>query len=126
MQVTPDSSLGFGRSFIRVSAGEPRFRFRSLATFGPGTRWQAAPNWRIGIEAETVIGDTQALERRLMLKRRDGGIDNVILLVADTPRNRAALASAPAAFSDLPMRTRTILAALRAGVDPAGSGIVII
>ena len=61
-----------------------------------------------------------------MLKRRDGGIDNVILLVADTPRNRAALASAPAAFSDLPMRTRTTLAALRAGVDPGRSGIVII
>ena len=56
-------------------------------------------------------------------RRRD---HNVILLVADTPRNRAALASSPAAFSDLPMRTRTILAAMRAGRDPGGSGIVII
>jgi hypothetical protein len=50
----------------------------------------------------------------------------VILLVADTPRNRRALAAAPAAFGDLPLRTREILAALRDGRDPGGSGIVIL
>jgi hypothetical protein len=53
-------------------------------------------------------------------------MDHVILLVADTIRNRRALASAPAAFADLPLRTREILAALRAGREPAASGIVIL
>jgi transcriptional regulator with XRE-family HTH domain len=82
--------------------------------------------WTIGVEAETVLDDIQALERRLAVKRRDGGVDHLILLVADTARNRRALASAPAAFADLPLRTREILAALRDGRAPGGSGIVIL
>ena len=82
--------------------------------------------WRIGVEAETVLDDIQALERRLALKRRDGDVDHVILVVADTARNRRALKSAPAAFVDLPLRTREVLAALRDGRDPGGSGIVIL
>jgi transcriptional regulator with XRE-family HTH domain len=82
--------------------------------------------WRIGVEGETVLDDLQALERRLTLKRRDGDVDHVILLVADTQRNRRAVAGAPAAFADLPLRTREILAALRDARDPGGSGIVIL
>jgi transcriptional regulator with XRE-family HTH domain len=83
-------------------------------------------DWRLAVEAETTLDDIQALERRLALKRRDGEIDHFILLVADTRRNRRALASASAAFADLPMRTREILAALRDGRDPEASGIVIL
>jgi transcriptional regulator with XRE-family HTH domain len=97
----------------------------------PGDRrsWDAvtgADSWRAGVEAETVINDTQALERRLYLKRRDGDVDHLILLVADTPRNRRALAAAPTAFSDLRLSSRQILNALAAGRDPGGSGIVIL
>lgn len=83
-------------------------------------------DWRRPVEAETVLDDIQALERRLALKRRDGGEDHVILLVADTARNRRALAAAPGAFADLPLRTREILGALGRGEDPGGSGIVIL
>ena len=82
--------------------------------------------WTIGVEAETVLDHIQALERRLALKRRDGGVDHLILLVAHTARNRLALAGAPAAFADLPLRTREILVALRSGRDPGDSGIVIL
>jgi transcriptional regulator with XRE-family HTH domain len=91
--------------------------------------WDAlirGPDWRLAVEAETVLDDIRALERRLALKRRDGEVDHVILLVADTRRNRRALASATAAFADLPMRTREILAALRDGRDPGASGLVIL
>jgi transcriptional regulator with XRE-family HTH domain len=91
--------------------------------------WDAVirgPGWRIGVEGETALDDIQAVERRVALKRRDGNVDHVILLVADTPRNRRALAAAPAAFGDLPLRTREILAALRDGRNPGGSGIVIL
>jgi len=80
--------------------------------------------WRIGVEAETVIDDVQAVDRRLALKRRDGDVDHVILLVSDTPRNRRALAAAEAAFGDLPLRTRDVMAALHNGRDPGGNGIV--
>jgi len=100
-----------------------------LPIVGDLRAWDAVirgPGWRIGVEAETVLDDLQALERRLALKRRDGDVDHVVLLVADTRRNRRALAGAPAAVADLPMRTRDILAPLRDGRDPGASGIVIL
>jgi len=83
-------------------------------------------HWRLPVEAETALDDIQATERRLTLKRRDGEADHVILLVADTRRNRRALAAAPGAFAELPLRTREILADLARGTHPGGSGIVIL
>jgi hypothetical protein len=68
----------------------------------------------------------QAVDRKIALKRRDELVDHVILLVADTPRNRRALAAARSAFADMPLRTREILVALRAGVEPSGSGVVLL
>jgi transcriptional regulator with XRE-family HTH domain len=91
--------------------------------------WDAvtgAAAWRAGIEAETVIDDSQALDRKIALKRRDGAVDHVVLLVADTIRNRRALSAVPSSFADLPLRTRAILGALRAGIEPAESGIVLL
>ena len=91
--------------------------------------WDAlitGPGWRRPVEAETVLVDIQALERRLALKRRDGLQDAVILLVADTEGNRRALRAASDAFADYPLRTRTILAALGAGPDPGQGGIAIL
>jgi transcriptional regulator with XRE-family HTH domain len=84
--------------------------------------------WAVAVEAETVLDDLQALDRRLALKRRDGaaGHDYLILVVADTARNRRGLAAAPGAFADLPLRTREILRALTRGDQPSGSGIVVI
>jgi transcriptional regulator with XRE-family HTH domain len=82
--------------------------------------------WEDVVEAETAVDDAQALERRVMLKRRDGGREHVILVVADTRRNHDALDAAPGAFEGFPMRTRQILAALAAGRHPGGSGIVLI
>ncbi len=78
------------------------------------------------VEAETVLDDLQALERRLALKRRDGDEDHVILLVADTRRNRRALAAAPATLAGFARDARTTLRDLRAGHEPARSAIVIL
>ncbi len=101
----------------------------TLKIDGDHRAWDAVirgANWRRPVEAETVLDDIQALERRLALKRRDGGEDHLILLIADTTRNRRALAAAPSAFADLPLRTREILAALGRGDDPGRGGIVIL
>ena len=111
----------------------PRLRWRTevpLVTSGDLRAWDAViggRGWAVAVEAETVLIDLQALERRLELKRRDdaGRIDHLVLLVADTRRNRATLASAPAAFAALPARTRDVLGALRAGDRPPSDGIVI-
>jgi transcriptional regulator with XRE-family HTH domain len=125
-------------------AGQIRLLERLRARIHPSLRWSTevplpidgdlrawdalirGDAWRIAVEAETVLDDLQAQERRLALKRRDGGQDHVILLVADTRRNRRALASAPGAFADLPLGTREILVALGMGRDPGAGGIVIL
>jgi transcriptional regulator with XRE-family HTH domain len=53
----------------------------------PGTRRPV----RCGVEAETRPTDVQALDRKLALKERDGGVDRLIRLLADTRNNRAFL-----------------------------------
>jgi hypothetical protein len=125
-------------------AGQQRLLERLRVRLHPGLRfptevvlpidgdlraWDAVirgANWRVAVEAETVLDDIQAVERKVALKQRDGGIDHVILLVADTPRNRRALAAAPSAFATFSRDSRAMLRALREGRDPGGSGIVIL
>jgi transcriptional regulator with XRE-family HTH domain len=122
-------------------AGQSRVLERLRGNLHPGLGWRTEvplPNvgdprawdavirsrgWWRPVEVEAALRDAQATERRLALKQRDGRAPAPILVLADTPRNRAALAAAPAAFPTLPVRTRPILSALRRGVDP-GSGIV--
>ena len=81
----------------------------------------------IGVEAEARIRDAQAVDRRCALKRRDGGVDMVILLVADTHANRRMLALHREALRlSFPLDTRQVLAAFRAGRAPTASGIVVL
>jgi transcriptional regulator with XRE-family HTH domain len=82
--------------------------------------------WLCHVEAETVLDDIQAVERKLERKRRDGGNGSVILLIADTRRNRRALAAAPAAFAGFSRETRALLRALRSGADPASDAILFV
>jgi transcriptional regulator with XRE-family HTH domain len=82
--------------------------------------------WICHVEAETVLDDIQAVERKLERKRRDGGNGSVILLIADTRRNRRALAAAPAAFAGFSRESRALLRALRSGADPACDAILFI
>lgn len=82
---------------------------------------------RVGVEAETAIRDAQAVLRKLNTKRRDGGVDEVLLLVSDTRANRAAMAVLrDLARDDLPHGAREVLAALRSGRAPAGSGVLLL
>ena len=83
-------------------------------------------DWRRPAEAETVLDDIQALERRLALKVRDGGVDGVILVIADTARNRLALAAAPGSFLGFDRNARRVLSALANGRDPGGSSLILL
>jgi hypothetical protein len=123
-------------------AGHARLLERLRREVNPSLRWRtevalpiegdlrawdaviAGPDWRLMVEAETVIDDVQALERRLGRKLRDGRVDHCLLLVADTRRNRRAVAAAPAAFAAWPLQTRELLGLLRIGRRPAAGGIV--
>jgi hypothetical protein len=82
---------------------------------------------RAGCEAETRPRDMQAVGRKLTLKFRDGGVDILILIVADTPGNRRLLGIHREALRELlPLDTRHVLAAFRSGVLPEQSGLVVL
>jgi transcriptional regulator with XRE-family HTH domain len=98
----------------------------------PGDRraWDAVAvitRERVAFEAETRLSDIQALQRRLELKRRDGGIGILILVVADTRHNRRVLREhredLRAAF---PLDSREVTAALSTGRLPAAGGILVL
>ena len=79
----------------------------------------------IGVDAETRPNDLQDLARRMSRKRRDSGVTRMILLVADTHRNRDLLRSQPSLLRQtFPLATREVLAALAAGRDPGADGMV--
>jgi transcriptional regulator with XRE-family HTH domain len=125
-------------------AGQQRLLERFRARVHPNLRWRTevtlqiegdlrawdvvitGRGWTLPIEAETVIDDAQALERRLGRKQRDGGADHLLLLVADTRRNRQALAAAPAAFQEFSRDSRVVLRALGEGHNPGIGAIVIL
>lgn len=81
----------------------------------------------IYVEAETRVGDIQALLRRLGLKRRDGEATRMMLVVADTRHNRAVVRAAAAELAaTFPADVRDALAALREGRDPAADVLLLV
>ena len=78
-------------------------------------------------EVETRIVDAQAQLRRLTVKMRDSGVETVLLVIADTPANRRAVAAAWTSISAMfPVSARAAMAALADGRYPAGSCLVFI
>jgi transcriptional regulator with XRE-family HTH domain len=79
------------------------------------------------VEAETALRDLQALDRRIGLKLQDSAMDNVILLVASTRRNRRILGEFRALIAARhPLESRAILATLRAGHCPHQRGVLLL
>ena len=81
----------------------------------------------IGVEAETRLRDAQAFERRVALKRRDGQVERLVIVLADSRANRSALRSIRSAWrTDYPLDTDEILEALTLGRLPSAGGVVVI
>ncbi len=82
---------------------------------------------RIAFEAETGPRDGQELLRRLALKRRDGAVDHVMLVLSDTRGNRSFLNDYRGSLQTMfPLPHGLIRRALAEGRDPAGSGILLL
>lgn len=79
----------------------------------------------IGVEGETRQTDMQDLQRRLALKKRDGGVDRLILVLADTEWCRR-LVRLNDVDTALPLPGKAALKALAQGRDPGGDAIVLI
>jgi hypothetical protein len=117
---------------LRVRLG-PELRWRTeVALQIPGDlrAWDAGvigPGWFVPVDAESRLHDVEALTRRLSIKRRDSGVETMILLVADTRHNRSVLRVAQAGLAaDFPVPGAAILKDLAANRRPGGSGIVVL
>jgi transcriptional regulator with XRE-family HTH domain len=114
----------------RISVGMPWRTEVPLPTGGDRRAWDAVIGRRpvaIGVEAETRLRDAQALERRINLKKRDGDMDRVILLLSDTRWNRMVIRTHGEALRlAFPIPGEVALAALSAGRDPGGDAIILL
>jgi transcriptional regulator with XRE-family HTH domain len=95
---------------------------------GDRRAWDAiirGAGWQIPVEAETRPRDAQALDRRIALKLRDAGFDELILLLLNSAHNRSLVASGAFA-SRYAIEGRSALARLSEGQHPGGSAIVLL
>ena len=82
---------------------------------------------RIGCDAETRPTDVQEVIRRTMAKKRDGGVDCVILLLRDTRHVRRLLREHGALIgTSFSLDSGTALAALEDGRMPTGDSIILL
>lgn len=80
----------------------------------------------VGVEAETRIRDIQALVRRIRARERDGGVDEIVVLLSDSAANRRLAPELRIALGERYVTSpRVLLAALRAGRPLPGSGVVL-
>jgi transcriptional regulator with XRE-family HTH domain len=86
-----------------------------------------SPTLLIAVEVITRLADVQAQIRAARLKARDIGAGRLILVVAGTHANRAALGTVRASLVEsFDTDTRRILGELAAGRDPGRDGVVIL
>jgi transcriptional regulator with XRE-family HTH domain len=111
----------------------PSLRWRTevpLPNPGDLRAWDAliaGERFRVGVEAETRATDSQAIERRNALKKRDGGVDRLILLLADTRTNRRFVREAsPTLAERFPVSGRDALRALAEARDPGGDALILL
>jgi transcriptional regulator with XRE-family HTH domain len=79
----------------------------------------------LGVEAETRPTDMQELQRRLALKKRDGGVDRLILVLpnSDWCRRVVRLNDVESTF---PVPGRVAFRALAEGRDPGGDAVLLV
>lgn len=81
----------------------------------------------IGVEAETRIRDMQRLVRHIHQREQDGGVDQIVLLLAATRTNRELMDELRVALGPTYATSpRLLLAALRRGQPISGSGVVLL
>jgi transcriptional regulator with XRE-family HTH domain len=111
----------------------PSIAWRTEVAFptpGDLRAWDATavcPSFRAGVEAETRFRDIQALDRRLALKERDGGMDRIILLGLDSRANRSILRqSGGQLMLRFPVSGSRALELLSVGADPGGNTLILL
>lgn len=85
------------------------------------------PRHLVGVDLESRIRDVQQLVRRTRLRERDGGVDQILIVLSDSATNRRLVDELRAALGpSYATSPRAILQALRAGRQLPGSGVVLL
>jgi hypothetical protein len=85
------------------------------------------PGCACAFELVRRFHDCQAQLRAFELKRRDGSVDRLVVVVMATHANRRALRAArDVVAASFPLTTRQVMAALNAGRDPGADGVVLL
>ena len=125
------AQLSVSQRFLRRVAKEWRVRFE-VPLAAPGDRrafdlMLAGDDIRIAVEVFTRLLDVQAQIRAAHLKWRDSSAKRLVVVVAESHANRAALrAVLPLLAGDFPVRSRPALSALANGRDPGGNAIMVV
>lgn len=97
---------------------------------GDQRAWDATirgDRWRYGVECELNPVDGQALFRRLPLKRRDGAVDGLLLLMPDTRQTRAFRREfAEALRAEFTVQAALALRRFAAGVSTGGDALIVL
>lgn len=81
----------------------------------------------MGVDIEARIRDVQALVRRTRLRERDGGVDQILIVLSDSATNRRLVDELRAALGpSYATSPRAILKALREGRPLPGSGVLLV
>ena len=81
----------------------------------------------VGVEVETRLHDVQELVRRIRQRERDGGVSEIVVVLADTAHNRAAADQFREALGDeFATLPRVLWKALRSGQRLPGSGVILV
>jgi transcriptional regulator with XRE-family HTH domain len=87
----------------------------------------ATPRYLVGADIESRAWDVQAIVRRTRARERDGQVDHILIVLADTAHNRRIVDELRAGLGpDYATGSRRLLRALRMGERLIGSGVVLI
>ncbi len=82
---------------------------------------------RVGVDIESRVHDAQALVRRTRERERDGGADQILIVLSDSAANRRLAPQLREALGpNYATSPRTLIKRLRAGEPILGSGVLLI
>ena len=85
------------------------------------------PRHLVGVDIESRVWDVQAIVRRTRARERDGQVDHILIVLADTAHNRRFADELRDSLGpDYATSARRLIKALRVGVQLAGSGVILV
>lgn len=87
----------------------------------------ATPRYLVGVDIESRVWDVQAIVRRTRARERDGQVDHILIVLADSAHNRRIVDELRSGLEpDYQAGSRALLGSLRRGERLAGSGVLLV